>query len=282
MTFSPFDSPIYSTLYGDADVRALFTDSAEVRAMLLVEGTLAKVQGELGLIPLESALYIHRASMEVQVDPAGLAAGMADTGSPVAALIEAFGKAMEAPDHAKYIHWGAHAQDISDTALVLRLRQYMRLLDTRLEALTAIDPFAEISQVRQRLQPIQPRLLVVRFQGDGIVSNTDKVEAALASALKLSLPSDPPVSAREVIVDLISEVSKFTTSLAEIAKDFPPSIHPEVVQTMALFSKSQLDQMQQENVLNNIMLALEKLTLAQVCIAGSVALKHALAMADQA
>ena len=41
MTFSPFDSPIYSTLYGDAEVRTLFTDSAEVRAMLLVEGTLA-------------------------------------------------------------------------------------------------------------------------------------------------------------------------------------------------------------------------------------------------
>jgi len=56
VTFSPFDSPIYATLYGDPEVRTLFTDSAEVRAMLLVEGTLAKVQGELGLIPLDSAL----------------------------------------------------------------------------------------------------------------------------------------------------------------------------------------------------------------------------------
>ncbi len=282
MTFSPFDSPIYSTLYGDPEVRALFTDSAEVRAMLLVEGTLAKVQGELGVIPLDSALYIHRASMEVQVDPAGLATGMAETGSPVPAMVAAFGKAMEAPDHAKYIHWGASSQDILDTALVLRLRQYLRLLDTRLAALAAKDQFADLAQTRQRLQAVQSRLLVVRFVGDGNIASTNEVEAALAEALKLSVPTDPPISAREVVVELVTDISRLTDTLAKIARGLPPSIHSEVLATMAIFTPNQLGQMQTAYAQHKVVLALEKLALAQICIAGGVALKHAQTMADQA
>jgi 3-carboxy-cis,cis-muconate cycloisomerase len=281
MTFSPFDSPIYSTLYGDAEVRALFTDSAEVRAMLLVEGTLAKVQGELGVIPLDSALYIHRASMEVQVDPAGLATGMAETGSPIPAMVAAFGKAMEAPDHAKYIHWGARSQDILDTALVLRLRQYVRLLDTRLEALTKNSKFVDLALLRQKLNTIKGKLLVVRFIGDDSISKTKAVESDLAKALKLSIPTDLPISAREVIVELVSVISQIATSLAEIAKDFPTSIHSEVLETMAVFTVNQLGQIRPAHSQDNVVLALEKLALAQICIAGSVALKHAQTMADQ-
>jgi 3-carboxy-cis,cis-muconate cycloisomerase len=279
MTCSPLESPIYSTLYGDPEVRALFTDSAEVRAMLLVEGTLAKVQSELGIIPLESALYIHRASMEVQVDPAGLAAGMAETGSPVPALVAAFGKAMEAPDHAKYIHWGARSQDILDTALVLRLRQYLRILDTRLEALADKREFEELAQVRQQLRAVKANLLVVRFSGDA--SENNEVESALAEALKLAKPTDPSVSTRATVSEMASVISQITATLAEIAKGFLVSIHTEVLATMAIFTAHQLSQIQPPQAQDRVTLALEKLALSQICIAGSVALKHAQTLADQ-
>ncbi len=280
MTFSPFDSPIYATIYGDPEVRALFTDSAEVRAMLLVEGTLAKVQGELGLIPLDSALYIHRASMEVQVDPAGLAVGMAQSGSPVPALVAAFGKAMEAPDHAKYIHYGARSQDILDTALVLRLRQYLRILDTRLEMLADKSGFSELAKLRQQLHAGQDKLLVVRFAGNGDISENTEVEAALAQALKLAKPADPSDFSHEGIADLAAMVSRITVTLAKIANKFTASINTEVLAIMAIFTDSQLAQMQPAQAQGNVTLALEKLALAQVCIAGSVALKHAQTMAD--
>ena len=38
--------------------------------MMLVEGTLAKLQGKAGTIPEISAQAIHRASLELQIDPA--------------------------------------------------------------------------------------------------------------------------------------------------------------------------------------------------------------------
>ena len=58
MPASPLDSAIYRDLFHDAEVAKLFSDGAEVRAMLLVEGALAKAQGAAGLIPEVSAAAI--------------------------------------------------------------------------------------------------------------------------------------------------------------------------------------------------------------------------------
>lgn len=293
MTYSPFDSPIYGTLYGDNEVRALFTDSAEVRAILLVEGALAKVQGDLGVIPLESALYIHRASMEVQIDPAGLATGMAETGSPVSALVAAFAKAMEAPEHSKYINWGANSQDIIDTALVLRLRQYLRIVAVRLEELrdTVHDKSiaASLQLSLDRLRSIQSELLAVRFSnfacGGELSDKTSEIELELGKVLKLPIPESTSNSIRSNICNLVSEVSKFSEALEVIGREEPESLHSVTLATMALFTANQsklirhaLDDQQGRTGVN---LALEKLVLGQACIAGSVALKHALILANR-
>jgi 3-carboxy-cis,cis-muconate cycloisomerase len=134
MAASVFDSPLYSRLFPAGEAGRLFTDSAEVRAMLLVEGALAKTQGVLGVIPETAAAYIHRAAMEVQIDPAGLATPTGQNGVSVPGLVAAFRTAMEAPEHAQYAHWGATSQDIMDTGLMLRLRQMLSLQEEMLVA----------------------------------------------------------------------------------------------------------------------------------------------------
>jgi 3-carboxy-cis,cis-muconate cycloisomerase len=132
MPASPIDSPMYRDLFFDAEVGKLFTDSAEVRAMLLVEGTMAKVQGEIGMIPKESGDAIHRASMEIRLDPGGLAEEIARSAVAVPALVAAFRSEMQAPEHAQFVHWGATSQDIIDTALMLRMRQVLGIYEVRL------------------------------------------------------------------------------------------------------------------------------------------------------
>jgi len=62
MSGSVFDSPLHAKLFPTGDMGRLFTDTAEVRAMMLVEGSLAKVQGALGIIPELSAATIHPSS----------------------------------------------------------------------------------------------------------------------------------------------------------------------------------------------------------------------------
>jgi len=135
MAASPHDSQLYSRLFPAGEIGRLFTDSAEVRAMLLVEGTLAKLQGAAGVIPEISAAFIHRAALEIPLDPGAMAEATGQNGVPVPALVAAFRKEMQAPEHAQYLHWGATSQDIMDTALMLRLRQALSLFDDGLAAL---------------------------------------------------------------------------------------------------------------------------------------------------
>ena len=144
MAASVFSSALYGQLFPTGEVGRLWTDSAEVRAMLLVEGALAKVQGAQGVIPELSAAFIHRSSLEVQIDPAGLAEATGRNGVSVPALVSEFRKAMEAPEHAQFAHWGATSQDIIDTALMLRLRQTLAVQrDTLVTMLKALGAQAE-------------------------------------------------------------------------------------------------------------------------------------------
>lgn len=136
MAGSVHDSSIYHKLFDAGEASKLFTDSAEVRAMLIVEGALAKAQGALGIIPEVSAQAIHRATLEITVDPGALAGPAATNGVPVPGLVASFRTEMQAPEHAQYLHWGATSQDIVDTGLMLRLRQLLTLVEDGLRDIT--------------------------------------------------------------------------------------------------------------------------------------------------
>ena len=123
MALSLAEGHITKSLFGDAELSVLFSESAEVRAMLLVEGALATAQGEIGIIPKESALVINSMARDVLIDPGILANGMAKDGIVVPSLVAGFVAAMEASaegkGHAGFVHKGATSQDIQDTGLVL-------------------------------------------------------------------------------------------------------------------------------------------------------------------
>ncbi|WP_010139154.1 lyase family protein [Oceanicola sp. S124] len=135
MAGSVHDSAVYARLFDAGEAGRLFTDSAEVRSMIIVEGALAKAQGALGMIPEVSAAFIQRASLEILIDPGALTAGVAKNGVPVPSLVAEFRKEMQAPEHAQYVHWGATSQDIADTGQMLRLRQLLALCEDGLKEL---------------------------------------------------------------------------------------------------------------------------------------------------
>ncbi|QOL81503.1 class-II fumarase/aspartase family protein [Pseudooceanicola spongiae] len=149
MAGSVHDSQMYNKLFPTGDAGRLFTDSAEVRSMLIVEGALAKAQGALGLIPEVSAAFIHRATLEIPIDPGGLAVSAGKNGVPVPGLVAAFRKALEAPEHAQYVHWGATSQDIMDTAQMLRLRQLLNHCETGLT--TLLSALADLAETHAAL-----------------------------------------------------------------------------------------------------------------------------------
>ncbi len=240
----------------EADVAALFTDSAEVRAMLLVEGALAKVQGALGVIPEVSAAAIHRASLEAQIDPGALAAETARNAVPVPALVAAFRGEIGDPGHAQYAHWGATSQDIMDTGLALRLRRVLGLYRQRLAAaLGALGALAEahaalpmaartygqvatptsfgavvaswgaglVAAVDQ-LESVERRLLCVSLSGAGgtgaaLGAQSAAVRAALAEALDLRDPGTSWHSTRDGIAGFAAWITQTATGLGKMGED---------------------------------------------------------------
>ena len=137
MAASVFDSPLFAHLFPTGEAGRLFSDTAALRAMLLVEGALARAQAAQGIIPELSAKAIQRATMEIQIDPGAIARATGENGVSVPGLVAAFRTEMNAPEHAQYLHWGATSQDIIDTGLMLRLRQLLLLAEADLRAIIA-------------------------------------------------------------------------------------------------------------------------------------------------
>ncbi len=256
MTASPFDSGIYRDLFTNSELASLFTDGAEIRAMLLVEGELAVAQAAEGLIPEASARAIHRACREVMIDPAELAEGTGQSAVPVPALVKAFRKGMGAPQHACYIHWGATSQDIMETGLVLRLRQvlaiYERLIDSLLRELgrLAVDhaelpmaarTYGQTATVTtfgavvagwgrpllrhlERLDRIRDDLLCVSLSGAAgtLSAMGDKgpaVRTRLAGALNLGDPCGSWHSERDRLGTLASWITGAAMTLGKMGED---------------------------------------------------------------
>jgi len=195
MAASVFDSPLFAHLFDTGEAGRLFSDSAAIRAMLLVEGALAKVQGGLGVIPEISAAAIHRASMEIAVDPGAIAKATGENGVSVPGLVAAFRAEMNAPEHAQYVHWGATSQDIIDTGLMLRLRQALALAEADLrEIAKALGEKAEehahlpmaARTYGQHATPTSWGAVLAQF-GAPLLDALDALEPLRASSLFVSL-----------------------------------------------------------------------------------------------
>ncbi len=255
MPATPLDSALYRNLFGDIEVGKLFTDSAEIRAMMLVEGALAKAQGQLGVIPETSAHAIQRASLELQIDPASISVETGQNGVPVPGFVAAFRAEMNAPEHAQYLHWGATSQDIIDTGLALRIRQALAVLDTRLASL--LERLANMASAhaatpmiartwgqaavptsfgaivaswgtpmlrhRERLAEVRKGIEVVTLSGAaGTLAATDKgaeVRTAIALALDLSDPGGSRHSTRDGQAMLAAWITGVSNGLGKFGED---------------------------------------------------------------
>ncbi|MBO9406573.1 hypothetical protein J7399_03945 [Shimia sp. R9_1] len=189
MTASVFDSPMFTKRFPVGEAGRLFTHSAELRAALLVLGTLAKVQATRGDIPEDSGFFIHRSAMEVQVDPAGLSDGLATDQTYVPALMAAFDKAMEAPEHSRFIGQSADPQDIADTALMLRLRQLLGLAETALKALPETN---QTAAALAELPALRAESIHAAFAKDAELGDE------IAKALSLGATGDARQSTRSI------------------------------------------------------------------------------------
>ncbi len=249
MSVSLFDSAIHGGLVSDEDAMTHLSDDASIAAMIRVEAALARAEADTGVIPADAGRALA-ASLEViaksgSVRPGDLAAGASASAVAVPALVARLREQLD-PSLGQHLHWGATSQDIADTALMLRLRPLLAIIETRLEVASArladladahrLTPCAartwgqqaipssfglacavwlgSLTRMRGRLKEMRPRVLAVQFGGAvGNLSVLGRagpvVRDALARDLDLA-PAAPWHTQR----DRIGEVASWCAGVA--------------------------------------------------------------------
>jgi 3-carboxy-cis,cis-muconate cycloisomerase len=260
-----YPHPLLNALVGDEEVEALFTNEAELAAMVRVEAALANAQGAVGLIEKAAAERIGEACRTFAPDWPKLAEALARDGVVVPQFVKQLRAAVGEP-HAGVVHLGATSQDITDTALILRLKAAVDIFGKRIDRLTealralkARDgsvrlvahtrmqqalPFTAADKIdtwlhplerhREALQHLAPRLLVLQLGGPvgtrgELKGQGDAVADAMAERLGLhSAPSWH--SQRDRIGEFAAYLSLLSGTLGKIGQDVALMAQNEVAE----------------------------------------------------
>lgn len=255
MSFTTKSEPLLSQLAGDPAAEALFTDLAERQAVLRFESALASAQAELEMIPQEAADRIVEICAGFEADTQALTNAMARDGVTIPGLIKQL-RAAIGDLHNGHLHFGTTSQDAIDTALTLRLAEFIKLIRSRLEsiqqALHALsESFGEnVLMGRTRMQaalpirvadrlenwaaPIEGRLEsldrlkpgLLNLQLAGPVGTAEKygeqaveLRASLAAALGLGDPGRSWQTDRSALADFGNWLSSTCGALGKIGQD---------------------------------------------------------------
>ena len=272
MSASIIDSSIFGDIFSEAKMRHVWSDENRTAKYLDIERALAKVQGELGIIPKEAAEEIVKNCELSQIDWVKLKAKTEQIGYPIIAVVNQI-NANCRDKLGEYCHWGATTQDITDTAAVLQMREGLALVEqdlkdisdalatlcrkyrdtpiigrSNLQQATPItfgykmaSILAGIERHRERLQQLKPRVLVGEFGGaSGTLSSLETGAMETQAALMQELGLGQPLISWHTVRDTIAEVGAFLGivggSLGKIAMDVKLMMQTEVAEVYEPFA----------------------------------------------
>ncbi|HEY3107841.1 MAG TPA: 3-carboxy-cis,cis-muconate cycloisomerase [Chloroflexota bacterium] len=244
-----------AALFASPEVEALFAPEAFVQRMLDFEAALARAEARAGVIPAAAAEAIAAACRVERIDVAALLRDAVPAGTPAIPLVRQLTRQVEG-DGAGYVHWGATSQDAIDTALVLQIREALRLLEAGLLAVGSASaalaerhratPMAGRTLLQQALpitfglkaarwlalatrqvealRALRPRVLVVQLGGAaGTVGSLGgrgiAVVERLGEELGLGVPALPWHAERDRVAELASALGVVAGAMAKIATD---------------------------------------------------------------
>jgi 3-carboxy-cis,cis-muconate cycloisomerase len=272
MAASIIDSHIFGDIFTDAAMREVWSDENRTAKYLDIERALAKVQGELGLIPAEAAEEIQRHCRLDQIDFKRLKAKTEQIGYPIIAVVNQIVDQCR-DGLGEYCHWGATTQDITDTATVLQIREGLALVEAELDAVadalavlakkyrdTPIIGRSNLQQAtpitfgykmasilagmdrhRERLQQLKARVLMGEFGGaSGTLSSLERGAMETQAGLMKELGLAQPLISWHTVRDTIAETGVFLGllggSLGKIAMDIKLLMQTEVAEVYEPFA----------------------------------------------
>jgi 3-carboxy-cis,cis-muconate cycloisomerase len=245
---------LFRDAFGTPAMRAVFSDHALIGRYVEVEVALARAEARCGVIPAEAAEQIAAHSTTEGLDLDLLRRETDNVGYPILPLVHQLAK--QCGEAGRYVHWGATTQDIMDTAVVLQIREGLRIIEADVADLRGIladlaerhrdTPMAGRTHLQQalpitfgykaaiwlamfdrhaeRLEQLRPRVLTGQFAGAAgtLASLGDKglaVQETLMEELGLALPVTTWHVARDGFAEAVNLLGLITGSLGKIAYD---------------------------------------------------------------
>ncbi|TXD98981.1 hypothetical protein FUT87_04005 [Mitsuaria sp. TWR114] len=130
---------LFEAFLSSTAMESVFSPTAVVQSMMDVEAALARAAARVGLIPAPAAQAIASLCRAELYDVPALVAAAPRSGNLALPVVQRLREtvALFDPSAAVYVHRGASAQDLVDTAMVLRTREALRLIDDDLQQLCA-------------------------------------------------------------------------------------------------------------------------------------------------
>src|SRR5436190_7537994 len=248
------DSILFRDAFGTPAMREVFSDFALISRYAEVEVALAKAEARCGVIPAEAAVEIAKRTDVAALDFDLLRQETDIVGYPILPLVHQMVK--QCGDAGRYVHWGATTQDIMDTAVILQVRDGLKIIEEDIAELRRIladlsrryrdTPMAGRTHLQhalpvtfgyktaiwlamfdrhaERLEQLKPRVLVGEFAGAAgtLASLGDKgleVQKALCEELGLAVPVSTWHVARDGFAEVVNLLGLVTGSLGKIALD---------------------------------------------------------------
>src|SRR5699024_3913481 len=255
MSTSVIDSLLYKDQFGTPEMRKIFSDRTMVQNWLDVEASLAKVQSELDIIPVEAAKEIEKNADVDLINFEELKSEIDKTNHPFVPVITLLKKLCN-DDYGEYIHWGATTQDIMDSGLILQIKSaHETILKNAHELHDLINTLAikykdvsvigrtngqhalpitlgfkfavwshELERSISRLVECEDRLFTGQFSGAvGTLASLENdgltIQRLLLEELKLNVPKITWHSSRDSLVEFASILAILAGSIGSIAKE---------------------------------------------------------------
>lgn len=240
------------------------SDKQSIAQMLRLEGVLAMVQAELGIIPADLAEIIVSCCRTDFIDIEKLRADLITGGNVAIPLVKQLTRVVKNNnvEASKYVHLGATSQDIVDTATVLQIQELIIWLDERLDVLSQLllgltkkhrqtlmvgrtllqqaRPITfglktamwlqSIERAKARIKSVEERVLVLQLNGavgSGNAYLPKEVIQSVAEMLELNFAFSWQ-SQRDNMAEWASVLGILVGSLGKIAKDVSLMMQTEV------------------------------------------------------
>lgn len=246
------DGVLFKNTFGTAEMRKIFKEEAFIQTFLETEAALARAEARMDLIPEAAAEEITEKATLDYLDLNQVEQNVAEIDLFTMAIIKAWKEKIG--ETGEYIHWGATSQDISDTAVILQIREGFEIIQRDLLEIRTFledhtEEYADVPMIGrthhvhaipitfglktatwldelnrhiERFDELAERLFVVEFFGAtgtlaSLGEDGTEIQELFADELDLNVPDVAWYASRDRFAELVSAMAAAASTLGKIA-----------------------------------------------------------------